>query len=182
MWDYLLVVSAILLLLGATMLGWALTLLGMPGNWLIVGATALYAWVGPVSGLPQIGWGVVGVLAVLAAVGELAETAAGMWGARRAGGSRRAALFSLVGSLLGAIAGAALGMPVPLIGSAIAAIAGGAVGALAGAALAEHTRGETSGQAFRVGRAAFWGRLLGTGVKTLVATALAVGVLVGLIT
>ena len=85
-------------------------------------------------------------------------------------------------SLVGAIAGAALGVPVPVIGSAIGAVAGGALGALAGAAFAEQTRGESASQSLRVGLAAFWGRLLGTGVKTIVATALAVGVLVALMT
>ena len=84
-------------------------------------------------------------------------------------------LFALIGSIVGAIGGAAVGLPVPVLGSAVASIAGGALGALAGAAFAEHTRGESPSQSLRVGCAAFWGRLLGTGVKTIVATALVVG-------
>jgi len=60
-------------------------------------------------------------------------------------------------------------------------VLGGATGALAGAALAERTRGETSRQSLRVGVAAFLGRLLGTGAKTLVATILAVVAMVALI-
>ena len=182
MLDLLPLVTAILLLVAASVLGWILSLVGMPGNWIIVASAALYAWLGPGSGAPQVGWTAVVALAALAAAGEFAEFAAGMWGARRAGGSRRAALFALIGSIVGAIGGAAVGLPVPVLGSAVASIAGGALGALAGAAFAEHTRGESPSQSLRVGCAAFWGRLLGTGVKTIVATALVVGVLVALMT
>ena len=181
MLDNLLLVLEIATLILVSGIGWILTLFGMPGNWVIVAGTACYAWLGPSEGAAQLSWGVVGVFAVLAVLGEIAETAAGMWGASRVGGSRRAAVFSLIGSILGALGGAALGVPVPLVGSAIAAVGGGALGALAGAALAEQTRGESSSHALRVGRAAFWGRLLGTGAKTVVSTALVIGVLVALI-
>ena len=70
---------------------------------------------------------------------------------------RRAAVFSLIGSIAGAILGATLGLPIPVMGPPLAALFGGALGALAGAALAERTRGETSSQSLRVGKAAFLG-------------------------
>ncbi|MCH2221260.1 MAG: hypothetical protein MK097_13210, partial [Dechloromonas sp.] len=79
------------------------------------------------------------------------------------------------------LAGAALGIPIPVVGSAIAAVLGGACGALAGAAFAEHTLGEAAGHSMRVGHAAFWGRLLGTGFKSIVASLLAVIVLGALV-
>jgi hypothetical protein len=170
-----------LLLVGATVVGWALTLVGLPGNWLMVLAAACYAWLGPAAGNLQITWSTVWATAALAAGGEFAEFVAGMWGARRAGGSRRAAVFALVGSLVGAIAGGMLGIPIPLVGPPIAAVLGGALGALVGASLAEHSRGEQARQSWRVGQAAFWGRLLGTGVKTAVATAIAVVMVVALV-
>ena len=84
-------------------------------------------------------------------------------------------------SVAGAVLGAMLGLPIPVIGPPLAALLGGAAGALAGAALAELTRGETSSQSLRVGGAAFLGRLLGTGAKTLIATVLAVLAVVALI-
>ncbi len=136
-----------MLLIGATVVGWAFTLVGLPGNWVMVLAAAGYVWLGPTSGAMQITWLTVAALAALAAGGELAEFVAGMWGARRAGGSRRAALFALVGSLIGA-------------------------------ALAERFRGERAYKSWQVGQAAFWGRLVGTGIKTLVATIIA-AVIVG---
>ena len=179
--DYFLLTTAISLLLFAILAGWALTLMGLPGNWLMVAAAALFAGFAPTKGVTDLSWTTVAVMAALAVGGELAEFGAGVWGARRAGGSRRAALFSLIGSIVGAVGGATLGLPIPVLGPPLAAMLGGATGALVGAALAERTRGETSGQSLRVGSAAFAGRLLGTGAKTLVATILAVLAIVALI-
>jgi len=179
--DPFLLYTALVLLIVAVAAGWVLTLLGLPGNWLMVAAAALYAWLAPTSGVSQITWYAVLATIALATTGEVAELAVGAWGARRAGGSRRAAVFSLLGSLVGAVVGVVVGIPVPVLGSAIAAVLGGALGALAGAAFAEHTRGEAMQHSFRVGRAAFWGRLLGTGVKSFVATLLAVIVLGALV-
>ena len=176
--DYVLFYTALTLLLVALVSGWSLTLMGLPGNWLMVAAAALYAWLAPTGGVTQISWVTVMATTALAGVGELAELAAGVWGARRAGGSRRAAVFSLLGSLGGALLGAAVGIPIPIAGSPLGAVLGGALGALAGAGFAEFSRGEGAGQSLRVGQAAFWGRLMGTGVKTFVATLL-VAILLG---
>lgn len=180
--DYILLILAIGLIVLAIAGGWTLTLLGLPGNWLMVAATALYSWLTPSTRITHISWTTVLVLLLFAVLGELAEFAASMWGARRVGGSRRAAVFSLLGSLLGALVGGTLGVPLfPVLGPPVAAVLGGAVGAMIGASFAEHTRGETSGQSLRVGKAAFVGRLLGTGVKTLVATVMALVALGSLI-
>ncbi|TWU28527.1 DUF456 domain-containing protein [Bythopirellula polymerisocia] len=178
---FLHILAAILLVLTLA-IGWILTLVAMPGIWLMVLAAAGYAWLGPQTGLPQLQWSTVIVLTVLAGVGEIAEFAAGMVGAHRAGGSRRAAIFSLIGSLIGAISGATVGIPIPILGSAIAAVVGGALGAFGGAAFAEHTRGELAGHSLKVGQAAFWGRILGTGAKTFVASIIAAVAIIALVT
>lgn len=178
--DYVLLVLAIVLLAGAILGGWVLTLLGLPGNWLMVVATGLYCWLAPATGVTQIAWSTALIMAILAGVGELAEFGAGVWGARKAGGSRRAAVFALIGSMIGAVAGATAGVPIPILGPPIAAVFGGAFGALAGAGFAEYTIGEDSRKSLRVGGAAFVGRLLGTGAKTVVATILVVMTLVAL--
>jgi len=179
--DQIFTIFAVILLMASAATGWTLTLLGLPGNWLMVLSAALYAWIGPSSGILQIGWPAVFAITVLAAVGELAELATSVWGTRRAGGSRRAAVFSLIGSMGGAIVGVMVGLPLPILGPPIAALLGGALGALAGAAFAEHSLGEAPGQSLRVGHAAFWGRILGTGAKALAGTAIAVILLVGMV-
>lgn len=175
-------ILAISLLLATIAIGWALTLVAMPGTWLMVGGATLYAWLGPQAGVIQLHWQSVIAMLVVATVGEVAESLAGVVGAHRAGGSRRSAVYSLIGSIIGAIGGATIGIPIPLIGSAIGAVLGGAVGAFAGAAYAEHTLGETANQSMKVAQAAFWGRLLGTGAKTLAGSVIAAIVLVAICT
>lgn len=179
--EYVYLIVAVLLLILAVGIGWVLTVLGMPGNWLIVLAAALYSWLALSSGILGIGLTLVITLAVLAGIGELVEFLSATVGARKAGGSRTASVYALGGSLLGAIAGGLIGMPIPIIGSAIAAVLGGALGAFAGAAYAEHRRGEQHGQVFRVGKAAFSGRLMGTGFKAIIGALMVVCVLIALI-
>lgn len=178
--EYAYLIAGITLLLLAVGIGWVMTLLAMPGNWIMIGAMALYAWLGPQSGLTQIEWKTVWMALGLAIVGEIAEFLAGVVGAQRAGGSRRAAIYSLIGSLIGAVGGATVGIPIPVIGSAIGAVIGGAAGAFGGAAIAEHTQGEQFEHSMKVGKAAFWGRLLGTAAKTVVASVIAVMAIVAL--
>jgi len=179
--DTIFIIFAITLLISAIIIGWMFTLMGLPGNWLMVSGAALFAWLGPQAGVLRIGWTAVMTIAALAVIGEIAELVTSVWSARRAGGSRRAAVFALLGSIVGAIVGAVVGLPIPIVGPPLAALFGGALGALAGAAAAEHSLGEEPGQSFRVGQAAFWGRILGTGAKTVAGTAIAAILLVGLI-
>ncbi len=168
----LLVFLLVALLLSALMAGWALTVLGMPGNWLIAGATAVYVAMLPPGSNAAIGWPVVFVLCGLACVGEVLEFIAGALGVARMGGSRRAAWLGLVGSLVGAVVGLFVGLPIPipLFGSLAGAVMLASLGALVGAVVGEITHGRTVLQSWQVGRAAFWGRLLGSLAKILIAS------------
>lgn len=168
--------AAVALLALAVAAGWLLALVGLPGNWVMVAAAGLYAWLGPTAGRLVLTWQTVVVLVVFATIGEILEAIAGAWGARRAGGSRRAALYSLLASIAGAIVGAGVGIPIPVIGSFVGAIAGGAVGAMVGAVFAEYSLGGQHRHSWRVGQAAFWGRLLGVGAKVAVGSAMVVTV------
>lgn len=161
----------ILLLILVLAAGWCMTMLSLPGNWVIVAAAALFAWLAP-PGRLDISWQVVVGLLVLAVVAELLELAASALGASRAGGSRRGAALAIFGSMVGAIVGVAVGVPIPIVGSLIAAIAFAGLGALAGAMLGETWKGRTLAESWKVGQAAFWGRLLGALAKTGIATAM----------
>ena len=168
--DYL----ELTLLLLALAAGWLMTLLSLPGIWLMVGATAVYAYFAP-DGKFDVSWTTVGVLAGLAVLAELLELAAGALGAAKVGGSKRGALLAVLGSMIGAIFGAAAGtaIPIPIVGSVIGAVLGASLGALSGAMLGETWKGRTLGETWKVGHAAFWGRLLGTIAKTTIASAMA---------
>ncbi len=151
-----------LLLLGAGV-AWITNFFALPGNWFIVGLAALFAWaVTPLNGGEGINWQAVGLLAVIAAGGELLEMVAGAYGAAKQGASRRAVALALVGTIAGSITGAIMGLPVPFAGSILGALAGGAAGAFAGAYLGEMWKHGITDKSVSVGWSALIGRLLGT--------------------
>ncbi len=119
-----------------------------------------YAWFQPETVTPHLSWGIVIVSLVLAILGEIVEFSAGAAGVAKQGGSRRGALFSILGAIIGSVVGAIIGAPVPLIGSAIAAIAGGAIGTFAGAYIGENKRFHE--ERIAIGKGAAVGRLIGT--------------------
>ena len=148
-----------LFLLGA---GWVMTLLCLPGTWIIVVSAAVYAYFVPDGWRVDIGWVVVAVVLALAVLGEIIESLAVAVGAKRAGGSKRSAFLALCGSIGGGLVGGVLGLPIPVIGPVVAVVLGAAFGATAGAMLGEHWKGRSVDHGWEVGKAAFWGRLLGT--------------------
>ena len=154
--------------------GWLMTVLGMPGNWLMVLAVAGYVLLVPSESSVAIGWPVAIALLVLAAVGELLEFLAGALGVAKAGGSKRGALLAMLGSIVGGIAGLFIGVPVPIAGPIIGAIIFAGLGALAGAMIGERWYGCDLDGSWQIGKAAFWGRLLGTLAKTAVGAVMVV--------
>ncbi|HEX4590861.1 MAG TPA: DUF456 domain-containing protein [Gemmataceae bacterium] len=162
-----------LLFVSAVLVFWSLNLLGLPGNWMIVAATVLYAWLTSTPGSGGLRWTAVAIVAGLAVFGEVVELAASAAGVKRVGGSRRGAVLALIGSVAGAMTGLFVGVPIPVIGSVIAALLFAGLGALLGGMLGELTAGRSLANSWRVGRAAFWGRLFGTLAKTLIGAMMA---------
>lgn len=167
-------VALAVLLVALVVVAWATNLFALPGNWMAVALLALYVWFGPSDGRTAIGVAVLVTAFVLALIGELVEFTASAVGAQRAGASRRSTIFAVVGSMLGAIAGAAIGLPIPVIGSVLAAILFGGLGATAGAIYGESTDGKPWKESMSIGHAAFWGRTFGTLGKVTVGLAIVV--------
>lgn len=143
--------------------GVMLAALQLPGTWVIVVATAGYAWL--------VGWGgfgvkLTGALIGLALLGELIEFAMGGILARRSGGSRRAAWGAIIGGFAGMFL---FTVPVPLIGTVV----GGVLGCFAGAVLAELTLHDDLGRSTRVGVWSAVGRVAGLVTKTAISFAMA---------
>ena len=67
----------------------------------------------------------------------------------------------LIGSFIGAITGAIVGIPIPAVGSILAAILFGGTGAMIGAMYGEWSDGRPWRESWAVGHAAFWGRTFG---------------------
>ena len=153
--------SAVLLVILAIVC-WLTTLLTLPGNWIVVGLAAGFAWLFPAELGRGIEWRTVIVLAVIAGVGELIEFGAGAAGAAKRGASRRAVVLSLVGAVVGSVVGLVVGVPIPVIGPLIMAVFGGAIGAFAGAYLGELWKGRGEDERIAVGQGAFVGKLWGT--------------------
>lgn len=139
-------------------LAWlAFTLIGLPGNWLMIITAGLVAWwVDP----PFIGRWVFVAVVGLAVIAEVIELIAGAIGSKRGGGTRYGSIGALLGGVLGAILGTGL-IPIPILGT----ILGAAAGAFLGATGLEMASGRASGDAMRAGRGAAIGHVTGNLTK-----------------
>lgn len=141
---------------GAHLSGLVLTVLGLPGSFLQVGATALFAWA---TGGAEIGPRTVALFLGLALCLEVFEFFAGKWGAKRFGGSSKASWGALSGGFVGALLG--LPVPVPLVGSLL----GSLLGTFVGAVLGEYLHQRRTKEATRAGCGALLGRAAALAVK-----------------
>jgi uncharacterized protein YqgC (DUF456 family) len=154
---------AVLLLIGAIILGLIMIPFGMPGTLIIFAAALCYYLLVP--------GGAIGLTTVIA-MGALMIVAEGLeWVltsrfTKRYGGSRRAGW----GAVLGGMVGAFMGVPIPIVGS----IVGAFVGAFIGAFVFEWSRGTTTGAAGKVAWGAFIGRVVAAAVKVAIGIAMAV--------
>lgn len=153
---------------------WMLNLVGLPGNWLILGLALLWILVGPAD--YRFSWLVIVALAVLAVLGEAIEFGASVLGTKKLGGSTRGATLSVIGSIAGGIAGAIFGIPfpIPLVGMLIGSVLFAAIGAWIGATLGEKWVGKPMKESVQIGGAAFAGRIVGTAGKLALGAAMMV--------
>src|SRR3954464_7046082 len=105
---------AILLLIGAIILGLIMIPFGMPGTLIIFAAALCYRLLVPGGG---IGTATVVVVGVMMAIAEALEWRLWSRFTRKYGGSRRAAWGAIIGGMVGAF----VGIPVPIIGSIVGA-------------------------------------------------------------
>jgi uncharacterized protein YqgC (DUF456 family) len=153
---------------------WVCTLLGLPGNWGLLLLGAAVAYFNTVETHQDVDFPAMITLLVLAIAGEIIEFLAGAAGVNQLGGSRRGTVLAVVGSLVGAIVGMFVGIPVPFIGSLIAAVFFGGLGAFGGAVVGERWAGKEWDLSIRIGWGALWGKLLGTLLKTICGTVMMV--------
>ncbi|MGA2498572.1 MAG: DUF456 domain-containing protein [Tepidisphaeraceae bacterium] len=147
------------ILLLVMLAGVLLTLMTLPGLWLMLAATAGYAWL---THFKYISLTMLGILLGITVVAEILETFAAGHMARKSGGSRRASIGALVGGVAGA---ALLAVPLPVIGILV----GACLGAFAGAMLMEVTKRGDAAKSLDVGIAAAKGKLAGTLLKVALA-------------
>jgi len=137
----------------------------LPGTFLqVVAALALAV----ASGGARMSWPWVCVFLGLALLGELIEFLSGQWGARRFGGSRKAAWGAVAGGLAGVFLGGLI--PPPVLGSLLASF----IGTFTGAMLGEMSAQRNSAPNLRVGFGAVLGRVLGVSAKLCIAFLIAI--------
>jgi len=114
--------STILILLNAFWL--ILVPFSLPGNWLIIITTALFAWWHAEEKMFSVYTLI--IITVLAILGELIEFFSGVVGAKKAGARFRGSLGAIIGAITGAIIGTFL-IPIPLLGTLLGSCAGAAI-------------------------------------------------------
>lgn len=130
----------------------------LPGNWLMILSTLVFAWRLRTHDLFSV-WTFVAV-ALLALAGELIEFFAGFGGARKAGAGWWSSLAAIGGALVGAAVGTAF---LPLLGTLL----GGCIGAGLATWGTETLSGRLPDQAMRSGMGAGTGAFVGTLTKFL---------------
>jgi uncharacterized protein YqgC (DUF456 family) len=146
------------LLLALLVVGLGITLMNLPGLWLMAASAGLYVLVTHARYLWP--WGMIIILA-LCLVGEALEFVGKAAGAGKAGGSKRAMLLATIGGVLG---GLLLSIPVPIIGT----VAGVCIGAFVGAMVGQLTIASDVGHSATVGWGAAKGTLIGILLKVCV--------------
>ncbi len=142
-----------LILLNACWL--VMVLFTLPGNWLMVVGTCLFAWWQWDRGV--FGWGILAAITILALTAELIEFFAGPGGAKKAGAGWWGALAAIGGAIFGAIVGSVV-IPVPLFGTLLGACFGAGLFTW----IAERAAGKEHDDSVRSGVGAGTGVLIGT--------------------
>ena len=142
-----------LILLNACWL--VMVLFTLPGNWLMVVGTCLFAWWQADQGV--FGWGVLAAITILALIAELIEFFAGAGGAKKAGAGWWGALAAVGGAIFGALFGTFI-IPVPVFGTLLGACFGAGLFTW----IAERAAGKEHDDSVRSGVGAGTGVLIGT--------------------
>jgi uncharacterized protein YqgC (DUF456 family) len=150
---------ALLILLNVVWL--LLVVFGLPGNWLIVISTCLFAWWRWEDNVFSI-YTLITIVA-LAFLGELFEFLGGMHGAKRAGASWRGSIAAIIGAVAGAVMGTFM-IPVLFLGTVL----GACIGAGLAVWLLEFSRGRKMDESVCFAISAGLGELLGITSKVTV--------------
>lgn len=145
-----------LCLLAILLLGLMMTVMTLPGLWLMVAAAAGYAWL---THWAYLTWRTLAVLLALALVAEVVETASAGAGAKRAGAGRRGLWGAIIGGILGGIF--LTFVPIPVVSTFL----GVCLGTFLGAMIGELSGGRELGRSAVIGVGAAAGRVKGTLLK-----------------
>jgi uncharacterized protein len=138
------------------LVGLVLTIMTLPGLWLMLAAALGYAWL---THWNYIWWKTLAALLVIAGLGEVVELMFSAKGAKSSGGTKRGAWGALIGGVLGGLFLSFI--PIPIISTLI----GVCLGTFLGAMIGELSGGREALDSAFVGVGAAKGRLMGTLAK-----------------
>ncbi len=127
------VAAGIYALLGLVCL--LLTLVTLPGNWLLVLLACcfqIWSLIWGTGAPPLFSWWTIAVGLALAVLGEVLETGMSAAGAAATGARGRGIWGAVIGSIVGALVGLVFFWFIPIVGSLLGAMAGAAGGAFVG--------------------------------------------------
>lgn len=133
----------------------AINVVGLPGNWIALVLSLVWAWA-----WPEVTYsaGFVALLVGVCLIGEAIEFAAQYYGAKRYGATGRGNLGGMIGAIIGALLGAGFGF-------GLGALPGAMLGAFLGCYLFETRHGRTAAEAKVAAWGAMWGRFFGLAAK-----------------
>jgi uncharacterized protein YqgC (DUF456 family) len=146
-----------LLLFVFELAGIAITVMTLPGLWLMLASAAVYALLTHGN---YIGWWTLATLLVLATVAEIIEFTSSGAGAKRAGGGRAGIWGAIIGGIVGGIV-LSFFIPIPVFGTLV----GVCLGTFLGAMIGEFAFGREITHSLKIGFGAAKGRLFGTFIK-----------------
>ncbi len=161
-------ITIFIILAAICCLGILLTILQLPGTWLIVCSAVAYSWHYDWQAI-QPAWLI--AASVIAAAAEIVELASGAIAAKKSGASRRAAWYALFGGIAGALL---LSIPVPLFGTLVGAL----IGCFGGALIAELQEGRGLNAGTKAGLFTAAGRAIGGVFKMFAALAVSTIILI----
>jgi len=141
-----------------------MTMVGLPGNILIVLAGLMYGYY---DGFEHVNYVVLASVVGVFMMGEVIEFWAGLIGAKKEKASTRAVVAAFIGTVLGGIWGTVI---LPLIGSIIGAL----LGAFMITAVAEYTKTKNKEQAKRVAIGVLKGQIVGMVFKVVAAVGMSI--------
>lgn len=151
----------LLVIVNAFWLG--LVFFSLPGNWLMIITTILFAlWQRSIFSIYTIIAAV-----ILAIIGEVIEFFAGAGGAKAAGGGKNTMAAAIIGAIAGAVLGTVL-IPVPIFGTLL----GASIGAGLAVLIVERKAGKELKPSFKTAAGAGFGQILGTSAKIIIGVAI----------
>lgn len=156
-----------ILLMVALLFGIILTLIGLPGNFLLLLAAAIYGWQ---EEFLHLNYAWLLLLTAMWGCGELLEFLAGIMGAKKQRASGWALLAAFFGSLAGGIVGTGM---LPLIGTVLGALFGGFIASYT----AEYFYTKDKEKAHAVAQGVVKGQITGMLIKLVIAISMAGAIL-----